>query len=107
MPNVLRFKGSATERELEAMFANGLIESSSSAKNVYESSTVIQNEMPFAKFGHRFYNWKRKKDFNTEVERTGGMGPPAGKSTFYFFTFASHGLNALFFHIRRCTWSEQ
>lgn len=81
MPNFLKFKGSATERELEGMLANGLIDSTTSARIVYDNSTIIQNEMPFSKFGHRFYNWKRKKDFAAETERTGGMGPPEGKWT--------------------------
>jgi hypothetical protein len=74
-----RFKGSDMEKELEALYANGLIEQTTTGKQAYELSLVFKRDITFDKFGPRYYRWKREKMSNEESERTGGNGPPAGK----------------------------
>ena len=78
---IIRFKGSASERELESMWANGVFARKVTAREAYELSPIFQNEMTFEKFNYRYYNWSRKKQAEEEVQRTGGMGPPQGKLT--------------------------
>ena len=73
-----RFKGSDMEKELEALYKNGLIDQTTTAKEAYDLSLVFKRDVTFDKFQPKYYNWKRKKSFTEEAERNGGYGPPEG-----------------------------
>ncbi len=88
MAPIARFKNSASERELERMWGNGVFANKITAKEAYELSPIFQNEMSYEKFKYRFYNWSRKKQADEEKERTGGMGPPQG--TLMVFVLHTH-----------------
>ena len=74
-----KFKGSDTERELESLYGNGLIDQTVTAKEAYELSLVFKRDITFDKFQPKYYNWKRKKAWGEEAERTGGNDPPTGE----------------------------
>lgn len=74
-----RFKGSDMERELEALYGEGAIDQTTTAKEAYELSLVFKRDITFDKFAPKYYNWKRKKAWGEESDRTGGNGPPQGK----------------------------
>jgi len=80
-----RFKGSDMEKELEALYKNGLIDQTTTAKEAYEMSLVFKRDITFDKFSPKYYNWKRKKSFSEEAERNGGYGPPEGKLIFFVY----------------------
>ena len=74
-----KFKGSDMEKELESLYADGLIDQTVTAKEAYDMSFVFKRDVTFDKFSPKYYNWKRKKAWGEESQRTGGNGPPEGK----------------------------
>ena len=84
------------EKELEALYKNGLIDQTTTAKEAYELSLVFKRDVTFDKFQPKYYNWKRKKTFSEEAERNGGYGPPEGKLIIFlvilFYTRTNHCL---------------
>ena len=88
MSALKRFKGSDVEKELEALYQNGLIDPTTTAKEAYQLSLVFKRDVTFDKFQPKYYNWRRKKTGDEEVERTGGNGPPEG--TFATFCLSTN-----------------
>ena len=79
-----RFKGSVTEKELERLFANKLVNGNVKPSTIFYMSEPIRNEIPiFGKFSSHFYVWRKKKMEQLERERTHGCDPPKGMSLYH------------------------
>jgi hypothetical protein len=70
-----RFKGSDMEKELEALYKNGLVDQTTTAKEAYEMSLVFKRDITFDKFSPRYYNRKRKSRLPKKRSATVDMAP--------------------------------